>query len=537
MPSLQVSSVPHQNTFQHFHSLLIKHYHEQHNVHRNPKSLTLSILEIATISIMVTCCIFMMTYGWVYIAIFHYNNTYEKYQLYYLYNWILHVILEFISLIFIVHIFMNGYYNHSLKHNCIIAFLVCLLFHGTVTTLLTWQYSKYNNYWYFKWLCNNILTSNDTFQIQCKHTFSIFSLYSFVFGYPLCLLLIILLKYIIFLMFGNKVAPTIQNSSTESYGTIEIQDLNDSLISHNMKITQRGSMTLNKKSKFLFCLYIVFTLLVFLFYCQIYFASGVLYFYNVRYYFYCLSFSATVFKLILKFIARKIDINNMIVNYNSTKWYYHVSMELFVEFSIDFVYFLHYYNLFIYELSSKNIDQVLSFIFLHLFTESCQSLVRFSAFYFNQTSKIYSQIEWYCNNKIDKGNEHKFLSLILYVCKDDSNISEWRIRHSIDSSIRCICLICSFFFFSFEIIIVGVRDAYMVLFGDSGYYNGILYFCLSFSCDWLYFSLIFLFNYYFNNYFNIFQSFAFMYNANGKVFVFSICSSLLFALFLWQVYG
>ena len=90
--------------------------------------------------------------------------------------------------------------------------------------------------------------------------------------------------------------------------------------------------------------------------------------------------------------------------HKSKKWYHYVSMELFIEFTINFYYFVSYCEVFIYELSSiKHVWNVLEIVFLHLLSESCQSIIRFSAFYFDLKKKIYTRTQFYDNNNNNSG--------------------------------------------------------------------------------------------------------------------------------------
>ena len=88
-------------------------------------------------------------------------DVWAKYKLYYLDNWTYHVLLVFLSIVSINHIFLNGYYNHSFKHNAIITSIVAVAIHRTIGTLLLWQLWEYYNYvWCCKWICNTVLTDN-----------------------------------------------------------------------------------------------------------------------------------------------------------------------------------------------------------------------------------------------------------------------------------------------------------------------------------------------------------------------------------------
>ena len=205
-------------------------------------------------------------------------------------------------------------------------------------------------------------------------------------------------------------------------------------------------------------------------------------------------------------------------------------MELFVEMAISLVYFFNYYQLFVYEISSKDIWNVFLLILLHLLTESCQSIIRFSNIYFCATRKIYSQLQrYYDNNTKDRFCTCRgLLSLLLNVFEDDSDLNEWRIRLSIDSSIRCISHIGAFSFFVLELFIYSYQALELPTKQD--YYFAILYCAFSFSCDLIYFLFIFLFNY-FNNYFNIWEPLVLMYAANKNVLLGGVFVSILFAFY------
>ena len=57
---------------------------------------------------------------------------------------------------------------------------------------------------------------------------------------------------------------------------------------------------------------------------------------------------------------------------------------------------------------------------------------------------------------------------------------------------------------------------YFQISSKSNYCQAILYWFLSFTCDLIYFSCLFLFNYYCNNFFNIWKPLIFMFDANKK---------------------
>ena len=540
MPSLKVSNTATKHTFGHFYTSFIEIFNNQDTISTNV--FTINIIQMTIICIVITVGLYMIDFGWSYILYFNYYKFYEKYQLYYLHDWIPFVIFPFFSLLCINHIFLNGYYNYSLKHNITLTFIVCILMNGTIITLLYWQRHQYNNYiWYWKAICNNLFINQTLFQSYCPVIFSLSGLYSCVFGYSLCSFLTVVLNYLMCILFGNKSITKkgsfVNNSNQRSTIEMSGQDLNQSLVNKQSQLIENeeniNSNTyvitgMKKKFEHSFGLFIVFTFVIFAYLCTIFFVQEILSFYtkNVNYYFYCLLFFTSFFKLLLKFVARKIDINNMNCNHNSTKWYHYISMELLIEFSVNFQYFVSYYLLFIYELSSlKHVSDVLEIIFLHLLSESCQSIIRFSSLYFDMTKRIYTTTQFYHNNN-QNNNGCKLLSLFLNIFEDDSNNNEWKIRHSIDSSIRFISLICSFSFVVCEL--TTLPHAYFLISSNDNFNKGIFYFCLSFFCDLIYFLCLFVCNYYCNHGLNIWKPVVFMFNANVNVLVLIIvCAQLM----------
>lgn len=266
MPSLKVSKCKDKNTFQHFYNSVV-HVHSADN--SNTKHNLVIILKIIAVSIATTCCIYLLGNAWPSIIVYNYHNIYVKYHLVYLYDWIVYVFFVFVSLLFVNHVFMNGYYNYSLKHNIFITLIVCLFINGTIVTVLLWQYPEYHNFiWYSKWICKHVLMNNSRFQSRCKFSFSIFGLYLFAFVYPFCLFLIIVLNCLIFsacVRHSDQIKTKQDFININSYDApieYEMKDLNESLINipipkhENLKTT----IILKEKLKYSFCLYICFNL-------------------------------------------------------------------------------------------------------------------------------------------------------------------------------------------------------------------------------------------------------------------------------------
>ena len=172
MPSFKVSNTANKNTIGHFYTSFIEKFNNQDNTSTNV--LILSIIKMAIICIVITAFLFVINFAVENILYYDHYKFYEKYQLYYLDDWIVYVIFPFFSLLCINHTFLKVCYNYSLKHNVILTFVVCVLIHGTIITILYWQVHEYNNYiWHWKWICNNIFVNQAVFQSQCTIYFSL----------------------------------------------------------------------------------------------------------------------------------------------------------------------------------------------------------------------------------------------------------------------------------------------------------------------------------------------------------------------------
>lgn len=218
MTSLLVLETANQNTFEHFYTSLLEQFNSEDNISK--KEWMIIIIKIATYCFVITCCTFTVFWGWFWIIYYHSKdpNIYAKYYLFYIYDWLQNVVCPFVSILFINHIFMNGYYNYSLKHNVAITLSIVVLINGTISTLLLWHEWNYDNYvWYWKWFCQNIMTNNEDFQWSCPFYFSIDGLYVLVLGYPLNLLLTILVNYSMFCLFKKR------SNNSYNYQTIEMQ--------------------------------------------------------------------------------------------------------------------------------------------------------------------------------------------------------------------------------------------------------------------------------------------------------------------------
>ena len=234
-----MSNTANKHTFGHFYTSFIKIFNNTDNISTNV--LTLSIIKMTTIFCLITACLYMIKFGWQYILYFYYYKFYEKYQLYYLADWIDCVIFPFFSLLCINHIFLNGYYNYSLKHSIIETLIVCVMMNGTIISLLYWQAHEYNNsIGYWKWICNNLFINQTAFQSNCTIKFSLVGLYTHCFGYSLCLFLIVILNYLMSILIFGKTSLTKEDSFVNNFSQrIEMyaygQDFNQSLVNKQLK--------------------------------------------------------------------------------------------------------------------------------------------------------------------------------------------------------------------------------------------------------------------------------------------------------------
>lgn len=143
-------------------------------------------------------------------------------------------------------------------------------------------------------------------------------------------------------------------------------------------------------------------------------------------------------------------------------------MVILVEFSINFTYYVFYYQLFVCEISDDSnhayVSQIFLIIFFHLISESCQSKIRFSSVCliqrrkFIQKQNVIEDTQSIFNNTNNNTNMNskmtqKLLLFVLNIIENDSNENEWKRRHSIDSCIRSIALISAFSMFAIEIIV------------------------------------------------------------------------------------
>ena len=116
--------------------------------------------------------------------------------------------------------------------------------------------------------------------------------------------------------------------------------------------------------------------------------------------------------------------------------------------------------------------------------------------------------------------------MIVKLFKDDSTLNEWKIRHSIDMSIKVVSLINAFVILLWYVIVVG-KDGFGINDNDEFTY-GLYFYCLSFFIDIIYFTFVFLLNYCLikdidshnhnsNQHRNVWQPFLLLYQTSKKI--------------------
>lgn len=258
-----------------------------------------------------------------------------------------------------------------------------------------------------------------------------------------------------------------------------------------------------------FWILIIFVIAWSIYILLIYFCAITSYMNNTTYYFYGLLSITSTFKIILKLIGIQIDIIRIktiniedrltiTVDYNASyeyrdpinkKYYNYISFDLLMELVINIIYFNSYYIVFISQLYDLATDAklFLQVTILHVLSELCQSIIRFSKFYFDISTNIFQ----FFSNLL--GKKH----WIIYYSTDESTFEEWRTRHSIDMTIRIFAMIISYSSVMLEICSLS-KSSFPQAFGATTNERKeiLLYLNISFIIDVVYFTLVFIFNNY-----------------------------------------
>ena len=391
------------------------------------------------------------------------------------------ILSQFILTILIISIFFNEYANNSVNAILIISFVINVLIGGSILTLLICLIVETDYYLpgHLKhYFCALTAFKGD----YCDVNFSLFQVFLYGVYSPLSLLICIVINHFMFKC-SYKCKTTKNNGQTEAILPL----------SHDNEVCNDNNVNTNNKSKYRI-VFVIFWLIWMIFSIIFHLLTSINpQTVNLDYYFYFLLSMTAIFKLILKKLARFIDIirkNNYHLHLSNNKYafVYFISFEILVEIVISILYFNVFYYFFIFELSIvKEYTQFVNITVLHVCSEIIQSLIRFSRSYFDVTSKLLNLMIG-CNDNL------KMLNIIIALFKDDSSFFEWQTRHSIDMSMRVISTMIGFtnvllYVFAIGYKIYGFKD-------KAQFHRGIIYFFISFTIDMVYFLLLFLFNYY-----------------------------------------
>ena len=550
MPSLKVSKSQQTNTFEHFYQSFTKRASRQSVGNSNGK---LCLKLFMNVSAVVLCCWVCLL--WSLVMFYYFNYAYINYYLYYLRDWVWLGVGECIFTTLIVYLFFNSYYKRSFKWIVFNSFLVCCVVNGTIMTILLWEYKNENYIWHLNWYCAELKHWNSSLP-PCKSWFSLFELYINLLNTPLCLLSVVLMNICAYYCCKCTRKTSIAKSSAiginyKEMNLLSSDEFTKSGSDHSIDVDVDyfdGKVLTDDKSysnSWDYNSHIVMLMLIlsciaayFLFNGSLYLIYQVVYWYceyTDKYivYFYSLLLVTSSFKIIIKFIARRIDICNMNASKqtnNGKKWYNFVSMEILTEFIVNMNYFIIYYGLFIIELWNTNVSKFIQIIILHILSELFQSTIRLSKIYFDTTIKICNKLSNYnCNCGLICNEKSWFFTFLLNRFDSDSTFNEWRIRHSIDMAVRFITLLIVM---TYNAIIVWIKgynsfDTITKSEFESKLDNFIIYMLIVFGCDLFYFLFVFLFHFYLSS-FNIFQPFLLMNESNWKVIAVTIVISMLY---------
>ena len=536
MPSLKVdkSRYHDESTYNHF--------YEDLTVIERTNCSFIDLAKYLFIIIGINISIYTITHGVWYFGYYRLSHFYQSNNLYFGYISV-YMIDEFLISALIIYVFFNQHSKHKLGTILIVSFVVFILISGTILLWLTVEYHLKNHKIYvLQFVCDlNVI------KYHCTHRFSLFFLSFYCFYQPMSLLLAILINHCNFqkccndrrcknsqndhsIKFDAQETQTTQSGITELAMSDIYSNIFD-LYENGYHITQQN---LYSSTMPVLMLFVGFCAAWMLFLCTFYILLDLnISTQNLTYYFYGLLSVTSIFKLILKYIARHIDIVRQVcfkhekisksdesyqsqywaiksnndkysnVNVSSDREFIHfVSLEIIMEFVVNLFYYYNYYYYFILELSL--IDETHSFVeitIMHVFTEVCQSTVRFSKYYFYCSKRIIQQMK-HCS----KCNWRLWCCCFRSSMDDDSSFDEWRTRHSIDMSMRVISMISSFVNVITIIIAVGYKN-----YGMSNvhqYYRGLRFYAISFSVDIGYYLVLFLVHkYLINPSFNIWKPF------------------------------
>ena len=530
----QYGTIP-PDTYAHFYQQRLTNY--DHNYQQTSGQICKSFVQLLILALCINMFIYTLTDAIFEIIFNNFQQFYIDHTLYYAKNAV-DIVYAFLISSMTTFIFFNQTSQNPLKKILAISFIVCVIANGSILLILSVEYHKgHLNSHSVNFVANLFCNHLKIFYIDndiCNVDFSFYILYTFII-YPTISLLIVLIANQI--CYTNKIScqlnpKNIKNGKNMPSSLLtDVRDRDGSinqapkLVIEKRQIVENHNDNNNKlnnkpiASKLMFKYSVVFGLCWCLF-------NGLLFItyrlskHYLRLLFCSLVVFCTVFKLVLKQIARKIDMVSVHVaekvntnyDYNfgqgSKLNTYDVSFEIFIEFTVNLIYYNFYFDKFTLELSDISDKGNANELFIeitafHLLTEMIQSVIRLSKMYFHLTARIISSLQ--------DCNWFGCLNFVFNIIKDDSTFDQWKTRHAIDLSLRILSL-----WVSFAIIVT-------MLFVDKVTYDSNIlgsvyaYFIVSFCIDCLYFLSLFLLYYYCDE-FNIWKPILIIFTSNWKVF-------------------
>ena len=538
MPSLKVKRLQEKELSQSLSNDTFHHCYQSLVSDVQTQAQPLGCLFLKTISsvVFINFAIYSVTVGVWQMAITNFQVTYETYKL--RYGMIsMMIINQLINTSILIFIFFNHYWQYSLTKIFLVCFIVNVIMTGSILIVSSIEYKESDQFrsHHLGFICNTnyqcISQSSpnaDLFDSMCPIVFSHYYIYYRCIYQPFSLLLVIItnqclriisVKFSINHNYILSINAMSNNDDSISREMVLLSDTNNLSTSElSSDVTDVDEMEPSKCDR-CFVTFVVFGIVWWLFiWCNYVIGEITYYCDNLAYYFYALLSITSVFKFGLKQIARRIDIYSLNDNIGglyhkrickicTCDFIHSMSLEIMVEFVVNLVYYIWFYEVLILELAM--IDDISIFIkitILHVLSEICQTVIRFSNHYFHITSII---LQKFISNKC-------LPKLIVLLLQDESTFDEWRTRHAIDMAVRVVSFISSF------IIVFVYIVANVYTFNKQQYDRTVEYFLQSFGVDVAYFSLVFVVNYCNlckkcgETQFNVWKPFLMLFAANYK---------------------
>ena len=533
MPSLSViRSAPNEKnvekcTFDHFYSRLIKD--EPYLMLNNLRKAFIQCLMYAVLILLAVFCLDFILFTIIY---FNSRKMYLHHQLYYgqVVMWIIMQSTLLIAFFFVS--IQKNIPKSLMKVSILIAITLgtSMFIFGAIFIILCYNFHHYLE-------TENINKSNEIdFQyldmiLDCaEYTYtwpycSIYFFYTNCVYQPIAVVFVALFHQVYFrwrLRNYNMNCNSTQLSAISRNNTKHINDMQMPLVSFGDTDTDSGAGAddcelewelYEKAIKNTQYLLIGFGIIWFLFLCMLYLllSKYVAVDGDLERYFFGLLISTSLFKFLTKIIARRIDVLSITycghIYSNYTAGAHHiasfVSVEMVMEVIFSVLYYTYYYCYFVIELSSINkFDTFIVITIYHVLSEVCQSILRFSSYYFDKTAQIYK----ICDKFLNDHKMNKTRRIYLKMFRDDSTFIEWQTRHSIDMSLRMVALVSSFVFTLIYLTVIGKKT--LGINSYNSFYYALFYFSASFIVDMIYFLCVFLINN-----FNVWRPFLTMFSA------------------------